>query len=189
MKTAILAEKFAAGLPYDRYVETGNEDQRKRWRQFDTAVKLTEEQSRLLSGFVREMRILVVSGIWCGDCVQQCPMLWRCAEANPSRLLLRFVDRDEHRDLSEQLRINGGDRVPVVLFLSEDHEFCGLAGDRTLSRYRAVAARQLGPSCPTGIVLPPPDEIAATLQDWVNEIERVQWMLRISPRLRKKYND
>ena len=87
------------------------------------------------------------------------------------------------------MRINGGDRVPVVLFLSEDNEFCGLAGDRTLSRYRAVAAKQLGPSCPTGIVLPPTEEIAATLQDWVNEIERVQWMLRISPRLRKKHND
>jgi hypothetical protein len=36
---------------------------------------------------------------------------------------------------------------------------------------------------------PPPDELAATLQDWINELERVQLMLRLSPRLRQKHND
>ena len=189
MDTAFLAEKFAAGLPYDRYVETGTEEQQRRWRQFHDSVRLTEAQARLLTGFVREMKVLVISGIWCGDCVQQCPLLWRCAEANPARIDLRFVDRDLHKDLSGQWKLNGGDRVPVALFLSEDHEFCGMAGDRTLSRYRAIGAKQLGPSCPTGIVAPPPDEVAATLQDWVDELERVQWMLRLSPRLRQRYND
>ena len=87
------------------------------------------------------------------------------------------------------MRLNGGDRVPVALFLAEDDELCGLFGDRTLHRYRALAARQLGPSCPTGLTAPPPDELAATLQDWLNELERVQLMLRLSPRLRQKYGD
>jgi hypothetical protein len=35
----------------------------------------------------------------------------------------------------------------------------------------------------------PQDELNATLQEWVNEFERVQWILRLSPRLRQKYND
>jgi thioredoxin-like negative regulator of GroEL len=135
------------------------------------------------------MNCLVVSGVWCGDCIQQIPLLARIAEANPAKVRLRVVDRDEHRDLSGQLRINGGDRVPVVLFLAEDFELCSVFGDRPLSRYRALAARQLGPSCPTGIVLPPADEVAATLQDWLNEVERVQWMLRLSGRLRQKHGD
>src|SRR5205085_5905249 len=110
-------------------------------------------------------------------------------EANPARLDLRFLDRDEHKDLSAQVRINGGDRVPVALFLAEDHELCAVFGDRTLSRYRAIAARQLGPACPTGLVLPPEEEVAATLQDWLGEVERVQWMLRLSARLRQKHGD
>ncbi len=189
MKSAYLAEKFAAALPYDRYVETGTEEQRRRWRHVYDVTHVTGDQTRLLSGFIREMKLLIVSGVWCGDCIQQCPLLQRCAEANPARIKLRLLDRDVHRDLSEQVRLNGGDRVPVVLFLSEDHEFCALAGDRTLDRYRALAARQLGPSCPTGIYPSPADELAATLQDWVNELERVHWMLRLSARLRQRHND
>ena len=87
------------------------------------------------------------------------------------------------------MKLNGGYRVPTVLFLAEDFELCAILGDRTLSRYRAIAARQLGPSCPVGIVPPGDDELAATVQDWVNECERVQLMLRVSPRLRQLHND
>lgn len=189
MNASYLKDKFAAAFPYSRYVTSGTEEQQRRWRQVYEATRLTEEQARLLAGFTREMKVLIVSGIWCGDCVQQCPLLQRCAEANPTRIDLRLLDRDEHRDLTEQVRINGGDRVPVALFLAEDYELCSIFGDRTLQRYRALAVRQLGPSCPTGLTPPPADELAATLQDWLNEFERVQLMLRLSARLRQRYND
>ncbi len=188
MNASYLAEQFAAALPYDRYVRTGTEEQQRRWKQVYDAARLTDAQKQLLGGFVREMKILVVSGIWCGDCVQQCPLLQRCAEGSP-KIDLRFVDRDVHRDLTDRVRINGGDRVPVALFLAEDHELCAVFGDRTLQRYRALAARQLGPSCPTGIVAPDKDEMDATLQDWLDEVERVQLMLRLSARLRQKHGD
>jgi thiol-disulfide isomerase/thioredoxin len=189
VKATYLTEKFAAALPYDKYVRTGTEEQQRRWRQVYDATRLTEEQTKLLSGFTRDMKLLIVSGIWCGDCVQQCPLIQRLAESNAARIDLRLLDRDQHRDLAEQVRINGGDRVPVVLFLSEDYELCGIFGDRTLQRYRAIAARQLGPSCPTGLTAPPADELAATVQDWLNELERTQLMLRLSARLRQLHND
>src|SRR5262249_49408656 len=127
--------------------------------------------------------------IWCGDCVQQCPLIARIAEANPGRVELRFVDRDLHKDLSGQVRINAGDRVPVALFLAEDGELCSIFGDRTLSRYRALAAKRLGAACPVPIVPPGADELAATLQDWRDELERIQLMLRLSARLRQKHGD
>ena len=189
MNASFLAEKFAAALPYDRYVRTGTEEQQRRWQQLYAAAQVIDTQKQLVAGFVRDMKVLIVSGIWCGDCVQQCPLLARIAEANPTRIELRLLDRDEHRDLSEKVRINGGDRVPVALFLAEDYELCSVFGDRTLNRYRALAARQLGPSCPTGIVAPGADELAATIQDWLNEFERVQLMLRLSARLRQKHQD
>ncbi|HTU89943.1 MAG TPA: thioredoxin family protein [Gemmataceae bacterium] len=189
MNRSFLTEKFAAALPYDRYVLSGSDEQRRRWQQVYEAAQLTDTQKQLVAGFVRDMKVLIVSGIWCGDCVQQCPLLQRIAESNPPRIVLRLLDRDQHRDLAEKVRINAGDRVPVALFLAEDHELCSVIGDRPLSRYRALAARQLGPSCPTGIVPPGADELAATLQDWLNEFERVQLMLRLSARLRQKHND
>jgi len=189
MNASFLAEKFAAALAYEPYVHTGTEDQQRRWRQVHDATQLTAEQGRLLASFRRDMKVLIVSGIWCGDCVQQCPLLQRCAEANRQRIDLRLLDRDEHRDLSGQLRLNGGDRVPVVLFLAEDFELCSLAGDRTLSRYRALAAKQLGAACPLAIAPPDRGELAATLQDWLDEFERIQLMLLLSARLRQKHGD
>ena len=189
MTAAFLAEKFAAALPYDRYVLTGTDEQQRRWKQVYDAAALTGDQKRLAGGFGRDFKVLVSSGIWCGDCVQQCPLIQRIAEANPKRIDLRFVDRDEHRDLAERIRINAGDRVPVALFMAEDHELCSTFGDRTLNRYRALAAKQLGAACPIAIAGPDKDELAATLQDWVNEFERVHLMLRLSGRLRQKHGD
>src|SRR5436305_264903 len=108
MNASYLADKFAAALPYDRYVRTGTEEQQRRWRQVYEAARLTPAQAELVGRFGRDMKVLIVSGIWCGDCVQQCPLLQRCAEANPGRVDLRLLDRDEHRDLAH---LNFGDGV------------------------------------------------------------------------------
>lgn len=189
MDTSFLARKFDEALAYDKYLASGKAEEQKRWTDFYALVKLTAEQQALVSGFVREMKVLIVSGIWCGDCVQQCPILQRIAEANPAKIRLRLVDRDVHKDLSSQLRINGGDRVPVALFLAEDNELCTIYGDRTINRYRGMASRMLGAACPTGLIAPGQDELAQTTQDWVNEFERVQLMLRLSGRLRQKHGD
>jgi len=189
MNAAFLSEKFAAALPYAEYVGTGTEEQQRRWKQVYDAAALKEDQRRLVAEFSREMKVLVVSGIWCGDCVQQCPLLQRITETNPQNIDLRLIDRDQHRDLSDRLRINGGDRVPVALFLAEDFEFCGAYGDRSLHRYRTLARAQLGAACPVAIGPPDRDEMGQTLQEWLNEFERIQLLLRLSPRLRQRHND
>jgi thiol-disulfide isomerase/thioredoxin len=189
MLDAYFSNQFASGLSYDRYLQNGTEEQRRRWTQVYDAAQLTDAQTELIGSFVREMKILVFSGIWCGDCVQQCPLIYRIAQANPSKIDLRFVERLKEGELIPQLRVNGGSRVPVVLFFSEDGKWCATVGDRTINRYRALAFARLGAMCRTGIVAPEQEEIDATLGDWLNEVERVQLMLRLAPRLREKYQD
>lgn len=189
MKAPYLEVQFASALPYERYLQTGNDEQQRRWKQVYDAARLNDTQMKIVGGFVRDMKLLIVSGIWCGDCVQQCPLIQRIAEVNPAKIDLRMLERDQHPDLLEHVRMNGGNRVPVVLFLSDDYEWCATAGDRTVNRYRALAVRKLGPSCPLGIVAPDKEELDATLGDWLNEVERVQLMLRLTPRLRQKYQD
>jgi thiol-disulfide isomerase/thioredoxin len=189
MNARYFADKFAVALPYERYLQTGTQEQIRRWTQVYEAASVTDAQRNVLGGFVRQMNLLIISGTWCGDCVQQCPLIARIAEANPAKISLRLLDRDQHRDLIESFRVNAGDRVPILLFLAEDFEFCAAYGERTISRYRAFAKRYLGPACPTGIVAPEQDELLATLADWLVEIERVQLMLRLSPRLRQIYQD
>jgi len=189
MNASFLAQKFQAALNYKSYVLTGTDEQQRRWKQVYDAAKITPEQGQLLSGFTRKTHVLVISGIWCGDCVQQCPLQQRIAEGNEGMIDLRFVDRDQNRDLESHVRMNAGDRVPVALFMAEDFELCGVYGDRVISRYRAMARKQLGASCPIGLAPPDADEMAATLADWVQEFERIQLMLRLSGRLRQKHGD
>jgi len=182
-------DQFASALPYQKYLQIGTEEQQRRWTQVYDLARLTPTQKQLVHGFERKLNVLVYSGIWCGDCVQQGPLLQHIVEGNPDKIDLRFVERLVNTELSEELRINGGSRVPVVLFFSEDWYWCATAGDRTINRYRALALSRLGPSCPTGIVAPEQQEVEATLADWLNEFERVQLMLRLTPRLRDKYKD
>ncbi|MDA0975675.1 MAG: thioredoxin family protein [Phycisphaerales bacterium] len=182
-----LHETFEAALSWEDYLAT-DEDRANRWREFHERVGLDEDQRTLIGGFGRRMPVLCVSGIWCGDCVQQGPMLQRIAEAS-DLIDLRWVDRDEHAELAEHVKINAGLRVPTVIFMAEDFELLGWFGDRTLSRYRAMAAKNLGPACPVPGAPLPDDELAATLQDWIDEFERFQLMLRLSPRLRHRHGD
>jgi hypothetical protein len=180
---------FEAGLGYEAFLDQfGSDGHRQRWQSVYEQTVLTAEQRALLGGFVRPMNVLCVAGTWCGDCVNQCPILKWFADAC-DRIDLRFLDRDKHADLQEALSICGGHRVPVVVFLSEDYYECGRYGDRTLSKYREMAAAQLGPACPTGMGRQESSLLVSVTREWLAEFERVQLMLRLSPRLRARHGD
>lgn len=179
--------KFQAGLTYDHFLEAyGTAQQRNRWRAVHEQVALDAGQRTLLEGFTRQMNILCLAGAWCGDCVNQCPILQRFSERTP-RIQIRYLDRDAHAELQQALSLCGGQRVPVVVFLSEDFQECGRYGDRTLSKYRELACTLPGAACPTGTG----DEglLQSVTAEWLAEFERVQLMLRVSPRLRERHGD
>src|SRR5436305_329564 len=115
-----LYEKFAQGLSYrDFLARYGTDVHRGRWEKVHALVALSDGQRQLLASFTRRMPMLCLAGAWCGDCVNQCPIFDHFAQA-AMVIELRFLDRDEHRDVQAALRINGGDRIPVVVFFSED---------------------------------------------------------------------
>ena len=183
------AAKFEAGLDYSTFLaQFGTDEQRSRWDAVHQQVKLSDAQRELLSGFVREMKVLVTAGAWCGDCVNQCPIFDYFAAVSP-KIQIRFFDRDAHQDLSSELSICGGARVPSLVFVSEDGFVCGRAGDRTLAKYRDMAANQLGAACPSGIGGADQTLLDQVTQDWLNEFERIQLMLRLSGRLRTLHGD
>ncbi len=193
MNADFLRNKFAAGLIYADYLRTGKDAQREGWERIGGQVALTEAQRGLLGACKRELKVLVVSGIWCGDCVRQGPMIQAIADAYGKEAgatcAVRWLDRDEHMDAQTQVTINGGNRVPVVIFAAEDFEPVGWAGDKLLTRYRIMARQQLGANCPLPGAAVPQEELDAELADWVDEFERVALLLRLSGRLRKLYND
>src|SRR4051812_11697739 len=106
LEPGAFADQFKSGLAYAEYVATGTDEQQRRWKQVYDAcdAAITAEQRATFGGFVREMNVLVISGVWCGDCVQQCPLIQRLADLNPTRVLLRFIDRDEQKDFSKRFQ-------------------------------------------------------------------------------------
>jgi thiol-disulfide isomerase/thioredoxin len=180
---------FADALPYQSFLDQyGSSAQRERWQAMHARFSLTAEQRDLLAGFSRRMPVLCLTGTWCGDCINQCPVFDHFAKA-AAQIDLRFLDRDAKSEIRSLLAINGGHRVPVLVFLSEDWFEVARFGERPLSTYRRMAAEQLGPSCPTGFVPPAGEAIATVTADWLAEFERSQLILRLSPRLRAQYGD
>lgn len=188
MNSVDISATFERGLDYDGFLDKyAGPNDRRRWEAVHQQVALRDQQRQVLRNFVREMKVLVVAGAWCGDCVNQCPLFDHFAAENPL-IRVRFFDRDDDSDLAEQLSICGGKRVPTVLFASEDNFPCGVYGDRTLAKYRDMASGLNGAACSTGIAEEAPlfDRVAT---EWLEEFERIQWMLRTSGRLRQLHGD
>lgn len=184
-----LFEKFTAGLPLPEFLaKFGSDADRAKWARAAEQTHLTDAQKQLLGKFTRRTNVLVLAGAWCGDCAGQCPIFEAFAAAAPV-LVTHYIDRDVHADVQEALRINGGNRVPVAVFFSEDGHEVSRYGERTLARYRQLVEQQTGETCGTGLVKGSDPVQMQVVQNWLDEFERVQWMLRLSPRLRKLHGD
>ncbi|QDV58922.1 hypothetical protein Mal33_49470 [Rosistilla oblonga] len=185
----IPASYFHQGLPYDDFLaKHGSDLDRRKWAAVYDVCELSDAQTALIGGFVREMRVLCFAGAWCGDCVQQCPILRRIEQAS-DKITVRYIDRDASDELKGIMSICGAARVPQVAFFSEEDFFVGHYGDRTLARYRQMADQLAGAACGSGIVTADDPVQAAVIQEWINEFERPQLMLRTSARLREKHGD
>lgn len=178
----LLRDKFVAGLAYDEYVQSGTAEQRANWSRRRELVTLTGEQRDLLASFSRRVHMVVVSGIWCGDSAAQGPMLAAIERATAERLAVRFIERDEHRDLADLVTVGGASRVPTVIACDEDFHPLRYLGDRSLARLRASAATAGGGYAPA-------TSLADTLADWVAFAEWAELFCRLNPRLRERHGD
>ncbi len=181
-------ESFSRAVPYEEYLAASDQAHASKWRSLAEKIEVPGDRADVIAGFSRKMNVLVYSGVWCGDCVRQGPMLAAIARGS-DRIDLRFREREDGCRLGEELRMNGAWKVPVAVFLSEDLFEVGRFGDRTLSVYRRIARDTLGPSCSTGLVPPPASEIEKEVREWTDIFERMQLVLRLAPMLRKRYGD
>ena len=190
LNAKLLKRKFDEALTYETFVALGEpEGHRGKWDERYGQLELSADQRALVEAFARPIKVLCLTGNWCGDCALQGSAMQRVAEANPAMIDLGFLPRAEvHGELIVESQINAGFRVPVTWFMAEDFEPLSRIGDRTLSRYRAIARKALGPE--SNVHAPPPqDPVRAVLQEVLDEFERTHLLLRLSPRFRQKYGD
>ncbi|HLW64468.1 MAG TPA: thioredoxin family protein [Gemmataceae bacterium] len=185
----LIFDKWPAALRYGEFLaKYGSPDHQARWQQTLSQIQLNPRQRELLQAFRREMKVLCLAGAWCGDCSGQCPIFERFQEVTPT-IQVRYLDRDDHADAQRELQINGGNRVPVLVFFSEDGFQVARYGERTLSKYRAMMQAISGANMPSEIATKSESLLDQVVQDWLNEFERAQWILRLSPRLRQVHGD
>jgi thiol-disulfide isomerase/thioredoxin len=183
-------EHFEKADRYDQYLELSEPVYVKRWKDMAAALpEITAGQKERLTGINRRLNMLVYCSDWCGDCVRQMPMLEKIAAGVGPDLEMRIIDREESQALKDELRLVGAMRVPVVVFLSEDFHEVGRVGDRLLTAYRRKRMTETGDACSTGLIPPSGEELAAEMAEWVDVVERMLLMLRLSPPLRQRYGD
>ena len=134
--------KFDQGLTYNDFLARyANEGQKERWRQVHAQVALTPAQRQLLAVFRRQMNVLCLAGAWCGDCINQCPIYEHFAAAAPV-IRVRYLDRDEHADVQQELQINAGKRVPVHVKIHTGMSRYGVRWDEALSLIELICAEK-----------------------------------------------
>ena len=175
---------------YDTYIEGSEPRLTANWKDFEKQVPpLNKDQRECLTGFERTLNVLVVSGLWCGDCVRQGPMIKHIGDSCDQNVAVKFIDRDQNSELRDEIRLLGAARVPMVLFLSEDFHEVGRFGDRMLTTYRQKSKTELGAACSVPAALLPLDELTAEYDEWVCIFERMLLMARLAPPLRDRYGD
>ena len=134
---AVTAERFAQGLGYDAYKEqmTRNQD---RFQANERRVMIGPDDLRVFKSLPRPFKVLVLAEDWCGDVIDNLPILGRLA-AESGTLDLRVFLRDQNLDLIDQFLKEGKYRsIPVFVFLDDDFRELG----RFIERPQSVTDRR-----------------------------------------------
>ena len=180
--SALWKRAFQQATDYDTYLDRSPADRSDRWRTLAASLPpLAPDEVSRLTGHDGRMNLLLVSGVWCGDCVRQGPMIRQLADAAGPAVQLRVIDRDLDPAVRDEVRILGAMRVPVVVFLTEQFLEVGRFGDRMLSTYRRKAVTEIGATCPLPTAATRIDELVAERAEWLDIVERMLLMVRLSP--------
>jgi thiol-disulfide isomerase/thioredoxin len=184
----IFRDALSIGQDYEQYISGGTATQIEKFRLYEGKIELGQTELATISSWRRKLNVLVFSGLWCGDCARQCPMIAKIAGKN-ALVTLRFLDNREHANIADEFRIHGASRVPTAIFISEDFFELARFGDRTYSHYKRKVMREAGPSCDAGLGVSPVEELQEELREWLAIFDRVQCLLHLSPMLRERYGD
>ena len=80
--------------------------------------------------------ILAIAADWCGDCQRNIPILEHICQSSKF-LELKILKKEDNLDLL--VTINGGEKIPYVMFYSKDGYFCGSWIERSYESYKFIA--------------------------------------------------
>ena len=183
------AALFGQGLAYEAFLRKyGNDEQQRRWSGVHATSRSVGAAETTTPSFTREMKVLILAGTWCGDCAKL-------------RSDLRPLCRPERQDRHPLLRsrrqsgIGPGDvdlrgiaRTVRPLFERGRFFLAVLAGT---GHFPLIGTSSPANSVPRVLHRCSPEKtlLQNVVQDWLDEFERIQLMLRTSGRLRQLHGD
>jgi hypothetical protein len=134
---AVTAERFAQGLTYDAYKAQMTRNQ-ERFQANERRVVLNDADLAAFRAFTSPLHVLVLAEDWCGDVIDNLPILGRLAAATGT-LDVRVFPRDQNLDLMDQYLKEGKYRsIPVFVFFDDKFKELG----HFIERPDSVTARR-----------------------------------------------
>jgi Thioredoxin len=134
---AVTRERFEQGMSYDQYKAQMTRN-RERFEENERTLALSAEEVQFFKGLPQQLHVLVLAEDWCGDVINNLPVLGRLAEAS-GKLNVRVFLRDQNLDLIDQYLNQGLHRsIPVFAFFDEDFRDLG----HWIERPAAISARR-----------------------------------------------
>ncbi|MFX0172526.1 MAG: thioredoxin family protein [Candidatus Hodarchaeota archaeon] len=127
---------FLTGRSFNEFLENATEDEKGRYQKYydRSEKKFSPEDYKI--DLEHPINLLVVGTTWCWDSQTHIPIIVRIAENNP-KINLRIFNKDQYPFLIS--KINGGEKVPQVLVLTQDFYYLDRWVERSTLAYQLVA--------------------------------------------------
>jgi hypothetical protein len=135
----VTRERFEQGMTYDEFKAQMTRNQ-ERFATNERGLVLDSADSDVFKRLPRSLKVLVLAEDWCGDVVDNLPILGRLA-AESGKLNVRIFLRDQHPDLMDKY-LNRGEFRSIPVFVFFDDEFHEIG--RFVERPESVSARRAG---------------------------------------------
>lgn len=134
---AVTHERFAQGMTYDQFKQQMTRN-RERLEANEQGVRLRPEDLAAFKSLPQALNVLVLAEDWCGDVIDNLPVLERIAQES-GKLTPRIFLRDQNPDLMDQFLNQGQFRsIPVFAFFDERMNPLG----HLIERPESVTARR-----------------------------------------------
>lgn len=116
---------FESGVDFETWMNRAESpENRRKIEEGLASMHLDPMAAAALAALPRPVRVVAIAEDWCGDVVRHVPVLQRMVEASP-RLSVRYLARTACPDVFARFLTNGGEAIPMFVFLSEAWVECG----------------------------------------------------------------
>jgi hypothetical protein len=139
---AVTRERFEQGITYDEFKAQMTRNQ-SRFEANERRFELDPASLAVFQSLPRPLNVLVLAEDWCGDVIDNLPILGRIAAAS-GKLNVRVFLRDKNLDLMDQYLNQGKFRsIPTMVFFDDDFNEIGRFTERPASVTERRAQRRL----------------------------------------------